>query len=215
MEFYHVMNCGVDKRNIVLDDADRRRFVRNLFEMNDSNPVFNTSRRFAIVEPVRHERDPLVQIHGWCLMNNHYHLLISELQENGVPRFLQKINMGYSKYFNEKYDRSGALFQGKTKKVLIDDESHYLYILLYIHFNPLDYLAGARDWRVKEIPSILGAKKLLSEYQWCSYRDYLGIGKYSAVITGSQLFETRAEHIAEVNNYFKKQQRFESADNLE
>ncbi len=137
-----------------MDDYDRLRFVRNLHDMNDNLPVFNTSRKLhdigrQVVRENRHERELLVSIHGWCLMNNHYHLLLSEEREGGISKFLKKLNMGYSKYFNKRHQRVGTLFQGKTKKILIDNDSQFLYILHYIHLNPLDYLKGAQNWRVR------------------------------------------------------------------
>ena len=63
------------------------------------------------------------------MMKNHYHLLLSELVENGMSLFLRKLNVGYAKSFNEKYERVGTLFQGRTKKILIENDAHFNYII--------------------------------------------------------------------------------------
>ena len=91
----HLMGRGVEKRNIVLDDSDRLRFIHNLYAFNDSNPVENYGL------PARREERPkrslLVHIHAFCLMQNHYHLLVSEAIENGISPLHAKTQYGIYK----------------------------------------------------------------------------------------------------------------------
>lgn len=194
MELWHVLNRGVDGRNIFIDDSDYVRFVHNLYEFNDTAPADpNIGYRFKsmdIVSPYMktRERERLVDIHGWCLMKNHYHLLISERIEGGLSLFLRKLNIGYAKSFNEKYKRTGTLFQGRTKKILIERDAHFLYILHYIHLNPLDYLAGSEEWRVRSKSGILSVAKALDHldsYRWSSYQDYTGKKNFPSILTTS------------------------------
>jgi len=178
MEFWHLIGRGVEKRNIVLDDSDRVRFIHDLYVFNDVNPTPN----FVVLD--RHDntrkRERLVDIHSFCLMKNHYHLLVSERIEGGISLFMQKLNMGYTKYFNEKYERSGALWQGKYRKVLIERDAHFLYIPFYIHLNPLDYVASEwRSGKVKDTQKALGS---LLEYRWSSHLDYLGVHNFPSLI---------------------------------
>ena len=114
-------------------------------------------------------------------MKNHYHLLLSERIERGLTLFLRKLNVGYANYFNEKYRRSGALFQGRTKKVLIPSSAHFLHILHYIHLNPLDYLSGAQGWRNNRVSEPRKAKAYLEKYRWSSYMDYCGAKNFPSV----------------------------------
>lgn len=103
--------------------------------------------------------------------------------------FLMKLNVGYAKYFNEKYSRSGTLFQGRTKKILIEQEAHFLYILHYVHLNPLDYLTGATGWRERDRNSIKNAKealRYLEEYRWSSYLDYCSKKNFPSILTKSR-----------------------------
>ncbi len=170
MELYHLLNRGVDKRAIVLDEEDRVRFIHDLFVMNDQQNVlhFELPNRQAQNKP----RTLLVDILAFCLMGNHYHLLVSESISGGIPLFMKKLNMGYTKYFNEKYERSGALWQGKYKKMLIERDAHFLYIPYYIHLNALDF--SMPEWRIGKIKNAAKALEQLRAYRWSSHLDYLG-----------------------------------------
>ncbi len=182
MDFFHVLNRGVDKRTTFLDERDYLRFIHDIYEFNDTRNVLPYYQLRRATEPsadVRrpqtyHERsrERLVQVHFFCLMPNHYHLLLSPVVENGISLFMKKLNGGYSKYFNEKYDRSGALWQGKYKKVLIERDAHFLYIPYYIHFNPLDLKVP--EWRKQCIAHPKKALDFLNTYRWSSHLDYLG-----------------------------------------
>lgn len=121
-------------------------------------------------------------------MKDHYHLLISELVEGGLSTFMRKINVGYANYYNERYGRHGHLFQGKTKKILIGHEAHFLYILHYIHLNPLDYLSGAAKWRERDKGVIGGVERALNylrDYRWSSYRDYCDMKNFPSILNTS------------------------------
>jgi putative transposase len=190
MELFHVLNRGIDGRNLFLDTQDYARFVHDLYEFNDTAPAPEFSRRGGgnpnVGLPKSHIRKRLIDIHGWCLMKDHYHLLISELVEGGLIKFMTKVNIGYAKYYNERHRRRGHLFQGKTKKILIARDAHFLYILHYVHLNPLDYLAGAHDWRERHKGTIRnsgGTLKYLDTYRWSSYLDYCGEKNFPSILT--------------------------------
>lgn len=178
MEFWHLIGRGVDKRNVVLDDEDRVRFLHDLYVFNDLNPTPN------FILPGRHEntrkRERLVDIHVFCLMDNHYHLLVSERIEGGISLFMRKLNMGYTKYFNEKYERSGALWQGKYRKVLVERNEHFMYVPFYIHLNPLDY--SHPEWRNGEVKDFHKALESLLKYRWSSHLDYLSVQNFPSII---------------------------------
>jgi putative transposase len=188
MELYHVLNRGVEKRSIVTDDHDRLRFIHDLFVFNSKKPVANFQ------QPARHSlnwtsdvqfrfRDPLVRIYAYCLMNNHYHLLLSPRVENGVSLFMQKLNMGYAKYFNERHGRTGGLWQGKYKKIAIERDAHFNYIPYYINLNPLDY--SHPEWRSGGVKSVSRALAKLSLYRWSSHLDYLGTRNFPSILDRS------------------------------
>lgn len=154
--FYHIYNRGVEKRNIFMDDEDRSMFMHHLFALNNKKSLTNLpkNRKQEI------DREPLVKIHAFCLMDNHYHLLLQEITEDGISKFMQKIGTGYTMFFNKKYQRTGALFQGKFKYKHIATDGHMNYILDYIHLNP-NY----------EGPTFVIDK--LTDYKWSSLPIYL------------------------------------------
>ncbi len=195
MELYHALNRGVDKRTIFLDKQDYARFVHDMYEFNSTEPAFNSIRRSMIDVGRRSSEqtglyatpsgERIVDIHGWCLMHNHYHLLLSERIEHGISLFLKKLNGGYAKYFNERYKRTGALFQGRTKRKHVDEDSYLLHILNYIHFNPLDTLETTHDWRSRKINDSNVAQNHLLHYRWSSYLDYIGQKNFPSILTTS------------------------------
>jgi len=208
MELWHALNRGVDGRDLFMDDKDRVRFVHDLYEFNDAEPIWNLGYRLQNIDLRNqlHERKLLVNIHGWVLMKNHYHLLLSERIENGMSLFLRKLNIGYANYFNERYKRKGALFQGRTKKILIERDAHFLYILHYIHLNPLDYLSGAEEWRVRSRSGIGSAKKALEyldSFRWSSYLDYTGKKNFPSILTTSLFRDVEDDYEAALKEYLR------------
>lgn len=193
---YHIYNRGVEKRDVFLEKRDYLRFINDLHEFNDIRPAPPTNVRFQTrnpkttqttklsrrleVEPLN-KKEPLVEILCFALMPNHYHILIRQLMDNGIVRFMQKLGTGYTMYFNQKRNRVGPLFQGRFKAVLVEKEAHFLYLPHYIHFNPLDLVSP--DWRDKRIDDFHGAMTFLNSYRWSSYLDYTGTKNFPMVIS--------------------------------
>jgi putative transposase len=178
VELYHVCNRGVEKRTVFLDDSDRLRFIHDLFAFNDIDSAAN------YLQPGRHtehSRDFLVHLHAYVLMTNHYHLLVSEAVESGISLFIKKLNGGYAKYFNERYRRSGSLWQGKYRRIHVNRDAHFLYIPHYIHLNPLDLTHP--EWRSGKVKNVSGAISALQKYRWSSHLDYTGYKNFPSVIS--------------------------------
>ncbi|MBI5644911.1 transposase [Candidatus Kaiserbacteria bacterium] len=221
MELFHALNRGVDKRTIFMDERDNTRFVHDLYEFNDASPAINMKYHIAGKKsqsgpgrrPATKKR--IVDIHGWCLMKNHYHLLLSEVIEGGMSLFLRKLNVGYANYFNERHKRTGTLFQGRTKKVLIEHDSHFLYILHYIHLNPLDFRTGARKWREGTIDDIASALTHLKKYRWSSYLDYCGEHNFPSVVTMDLFSDVFKNYESDLRKYVGSFKISEAPNNLE
>ncbi len=177
MELFHVLNRGVDKRDIVLDDRDRVRFMHDLFVFNDQHPALH--HKLSKRQEERRPRKLLVQIHSFCLMSNHYHLILSPVAENGIALFMKKLSMGYTKYFNERYSRSGALWQGKYKRIPLLNDAHFLYIPYYVHLNALDFTHP--EWRTGGVRDTKEALSSLNKYRWSSHLDYNGIKNFPSI----------------------------------
>lgn len=209
MELWHALNRGVDGRDLFLEDRDYVRFVHNLYVFNDNAPASPNSGYFFKSMDLRNPyferpRERLVEIHGWCLMKNHYHLLLSELVENGISLFIRKLNVGYANYFNERNRRKGTLFQGRTKKILVENDAQFNYILHYIHLNPLDYFPGAEEWRVRSHAGIKNAKDALAHldtYRWSSYLDYVGKKNFPSILTTSLFRDALGQYSGALREY--------------
>ncbi|MBI2055776.1 MAG: transposase [Candidatus Sungbacteria bacterium] len=186
-EIYHVINRGVDKRKLFLNDKDYLRFIHDLFEFNDTEPADNVNYFFGknpvfakdVITKKQKSRELLVEILAFSLMPNHYHLLLRPRFDDGIVRFMKKLNMGYSLYFNEKYVRSGALFQGRYKSILVTNERHFIYLPYYIHLNPLDL--AAPEWRDHKLKNHQEAIQFLDSYRWSSHLDYAGKKNFPSV----------------------------------
>ena len=87
--------------------------------------------------------------------------------------------MGYAMYFNQKYKRSGALFQGRYKTVHVSNEAHFIHLPYYIHLNPLDL--AMPEWRNRKLKNYNKATEVLNNYRWSSHLDYLGKENFPSV----------------------------------
>lgn len=172
-QIYHIFNRGTDKRKIFLSKNDYERFLVNIKIFNDADGKQHHLSRFDLEHPELNKKSakPLVDILCFCLMPNHYHLLLRQREENGISKYLHKLQMGYSKYFNISYDRSGNLFQGAYKIVEINKDNQFKYVPLYIHMNPLDLVEN--KWKEKGIRDVNRGIDFLAGYKWSSLRDYI------------------------------------------
>ena len=210
-KIFHILNRGVDKRNIFLDDHDYFRFIHNLFEFNDPSPVFNLgyflNRNQSIDLRSRYvkRRKLIVEILAFCLMPNHFHLLIRQKEDGGITKFMRKLGIGYAKYFNQKYQRIGALFQGRYKAVPVSRGSHFIHLPYYIHFNPLDLIMP--EWRMGKIKNYKKAVKFLEFYRWSSHLDYIGKKNFPSVTQREfllKIFRGPENYRKEVKNWLKE-----------
>lgn len=206
---YHIYNRGVEKRKIFLDDNDYFRFIHNLFEFNDVKPAANLYYKSHEIRSHKIEkrtpRKLLVKILAFCLMPNHFHLLLEPVQENGISFFLRKLCIGYAMYFNQKYVRTGGLFQGRFKGVLVNKEPHFVHLPFYIHLNPLDLISP--EWRERTIKNYPETIKFLESYRWSSYLDYVGVKNFPSVTQREflqEFFNSPQEYKKETMKWLKE-----------
>ncbi|MDO8443679.1 MAG: transposase [Candidatus Azambacteria bacterium] len=210
---YHTYNRGVEKRPLFINNQDYSRFIDDIIIFNDIKLVVNPKRRIRDIKNGDHKRKPLVDILAFCLMPNHYHLLLRQRVESGITEFMRKLGAGYANYFNLKHQRVGPLFQGKFKSVLIDDESQFMYIPFYIHLNPLDLHRSG--WQNKGIGDSKKAIEFLDHYKWSSHSDYVDKAKFSLVLQKDFLKEYfgGAPEYAKVFSDFINDFDFSAVDN--
>lgn len=165
---YHVYNCGVEKRKTFNDDHDYSRFLETvkyyLYEQtipySQFNKLVEESRSTYLKINPQGSQTKRVAVFSYCLMPNHFHLLVKQLKMSGIRDFLSDLTNSYTKYFNTRYERFGYLFQGNFKAKEITDEDSFLQVSRYIHLNPVK--STKVNWQ-KEIES----------YPYSSYKNWL------------------------------------------
>ena len=177
-EYYHIYNRGIDKRVIFKSNRDYERFIVLLYIAN-SNDSFRlddiSNRQHKVFNEILllDKGESLVSIGAWCLMTNHFHLLIRQEVDGGITKFMKKVGTGYSMFFNIKYQRKGALFGGLFKSKLIGNDDNYMrHLFGYIHINPLEIKFP--EWEDKINKPSVDMKKFLKSYKYSSYHDYVG-----------------------------------------
>ena len=135
---YHIMLRGIDKRNTFLDKEDRIKFLEQLFKAKETAEF---------------------KLYGYCLMDNHVHLLIQESEEIGTS--IKRLTVGYVQWHNNKYARTGHLFQNRYMSEVVETEEYLISVLRYIHQNPV---------KAKMV-------KNCTNYLWSSYNEYISVYK--------------------------------------
>ena len=183
-EIYHICLRAVGDSLVFKDNNDYYRGIFSIYEFNNSNFVnIWTRRRDRLVEKKKQKvgalgehslserRDCLVEILAFCFMPNHIHLLVRQLQDNGISRFMQKMGGGYAQYFNNKQERKGHLFN-QFKAIHVKNNKQLKNVVTYIHCNPISLInANWKNDGVKNPDKVI--KFLEKDYRWSSLFDYL------------------------------------------
>ena len=191
-EIYHIVVRAVEDSKLFRDEKDYLRKIHNLFEFNDSNPTKWQYRQYYengsrdIIK--REKRNLLSEILTFCLMPNHIHLLVRQLVDGGISKFMRKIGAGYGIYYNNKYKRSGHIFQGKYRAVHVKSDQQLQTVFVYIHTNPVSLIMP--DWKEKGIKDVDRAINFLESYKWSSYPDYLQNKNFPSLTSREFLTET-------------------------
>ncbi|MEX2052429.1 MAG: hypothetical protein WD991_01895 [Candidatus Paceibacterota bacterium] len=209
-EFFHIYNRGNSKQRIFLDDEDKARFVSLLFLCN-SKRSFNYRNDIirADIDIWSFDRgESIVSIGAWVIMPNHFHIYLrlvrDKAEENGKSAasiFMEKLARSYAQYFNTKYNRTGALFEGRFKAVHITTDTQAKYNFSYIHLNSIKLIDS--KWREKGLKDFSKAKKFLEGYKWSSYLDYRGKIRP----------ENKILNVKDFPKYFKNMSNFDSEIN--
>lgn len=175
-EAYHVYNRGAHKIEIFRTATDYGRFLLLLHLANNSKRIVvrDVLKKYRGESSVIFEEEEidknLVDVLGYCLMPNHFHLVVRQKAEEGISIFLKRLLTGYSMYFNLVHQHSGTLFQGPARSKHIGTESYFRYIFSYVHLNPLE-LINARDEK-GQVLDVKETRNFLDEYPYSSFIDY-------------------------------------------
>lgn len=139
-EYYHLYNRGTDKRTIFLDRQDYRHFLFLMYICNTEKSIElrNIGEKFD-------REATIVDVGAYCLMPNHFHILVREKTESGISTYMRKFLTAYSMYFNKKYERTGKLYEGVFKSLHVSNDNYLKYLYSYIHLNPAKLID--KNWR--------------------------------------------------------------------
>ncbi len=212
-EYYHLLNRGMAKRPIFHDNDDYLRFLFLITHLQSGKSFLNMSRDINLFKktfsrPDQHRvlinqeyakaasHQPLVKLLAFCLMPNHFHLLVLAIQDNGIARYLQRILNAYAKYYNLKYQQTGHLFQGPYRAVHVSDNEQLLYTSAYVHKNCCELLAWQENF---------------AEYPWSSLQDYCVFNRWSTLLDPQIIidqFDNPTEYLLWVKNNPAKTENF-------
>lgn len=183
-EYYHIYNRGNSKQTIFHNVGDYDRFIKLIFLSNGKesfkihlvgNEIYNFDRG-----------EQLVDIGAYCLMPNHFHLLLTQTKSGSITKFVQKLSTGYSMYHNYQHERTGALFEGKFKAERVDNDRYLKYLFSYIHLNPIKTINA--NWKETGVKNKNKAISFLENYPFSSFQDYGGIKRQQKAILNPKAF---------------------------
>ena len=197
--FYHIYNRGVEKRTIFEELQDYKVFLKYLKESLSPPPKPENIRKTFTLQGASFKGIPRqpknyfkeIELHSYCLMPNHFHLLVKQKSKNSIEKIMRSLATRYSMYFNKKYDRIGKLFQGHYKAVLIKNDDYLLHLSRYIHLNPLEYTSSLTKG-------------------FSSYADYLQLRKTKWIKTDFILGYFNTSVIKELEKFNKYQEFVEN-----
>ena len=173
-EWYHCFNRGVDKRIVFEEDSDYQRFLEALYLSNskttDPRGSFQRLPHDDVMALPRQE--PIVAVGAYCLMPNHYHLLLKEIVEGGIRTFMHRVNTGYTMYFNIRRERTGNLFVKPFRSKHIRDDRYFKRVASYIHLNPVELFEPR--WKKGTLIRPNALEVRLREYRYSSLPEYCG-----------------------------------------
>ena len=177
-EYFHIFNRGAHRQGIFKERADWLRFLFGVLyyqspiqfpHVGRYTSTFESQFGFDVSDKIFQNvlNKRAVELVCFCLMSNHFHLLVKETTESGIANYMQRLLVAYTMYFNTRYESSGHVFQGRYKAVHIESDKQLMYLSAYIHRNPREL----SEWKGKE-----------AESPWSSLHDYVKENRWGGLI---------------------------------
>lgn len=194
-DVYHIVNRSIAKFQIFNNNNDYQRFtgLLSLYRFSNLPLCYSTFNRYGpkekhkMLEKISQENKQQVLILAYCLMPNHFHLLLKQNLNNGISSFMRQLQDGYAKYFNIKHKRKGPLFESSFRAVKIENDEQLVHVSRYIHLNPV----SSQMININQI----------HQYPWSSYNDYDYRRKNSFIVISLVL--DNFTNIKEYKNFIK------------
>lgn len=211
--YYHIYNRGVEKRLIFQNPQDYQIFItylqQYLVDKDEQRLSDILISKLSSLQEKTHARSLLrlnnfadsLKLVAFCLMRNHFHLLVKQTEKTTIDKFMNSLSTRYSMYFNKKYSRVGPLFQGVYKAVQILDDEQLLYVSRYIHRNP--FVEGQ-------------AFNKLGEYPYSSYRHYVGRAKLAFIQNEGVLsYFQQSKRVIQHYQSFVEDRQFDNEESIQ
>lgn len=200
---YHIVLRGIDDNLLFKNVDDYYRGIFSIYEFNNLKPITIQEQRRARIslknkyrrrastqsDQLVDKREKLVDILAFCFMPNHIHLLLRQIQDNGIHDFMVKLGSGYGRYFNQKYQRKGYVFQNRFRSVIIKSNDQLMTVVNYINVNPVSLIEPNFKEKGIKNNSIKKVFAFLKEYKWSSFSDYMEVKNFPSVTERDLILE--------------------------
>jgi len=195
-EIYHIVLRAVGDTRVFKDEDDYYRCIFSMYEFNTADLITIRERRKIRMAQKKvnrsrrpdspDRRDLFIDVLAFSIMPNHVHLLVKQLKNGGITKFMQKFGGGLANYSNKKYDRKGHLFN-QFRAVHIKSDNQIKNVFNYIHANAISLIEPG--WKEKGIKKPKKVIEFLENYKWHSYPDYIGKKNFQSVTSRDFLLE--------------------------
>ena len=211
-EWYHCFNRGIDKRIAFEDTRDYHRFLELLYLANDEFPLrsdeISTHKFEEILKIPRGKK--LVAIGAFCLMPNHFHLVLKEIMDGGITSFMRKIGTAYTLYFNARHGRTGNLFMKPFKSRHVSTDRYFQHLVNYVHCNPAALYEP--EWETSHVvdPQFLGEQ--ITAYPYSSLNAHIGARTPTSTILDAEIFSI--VHTVRIQKMLQEARQYYADSNL-
>ncbi len=209
-EYYHIYTRTIFGMKEFENPQNANKLAQNFLLSNSTNSTqaFDYLRKatfpkFEKAREISETGEKFVDVICYCIMPNHYHLLLKELRKNGIVDFVRRCNTSVAKHINTKNERKGPLFESKFNSKHIDSNEYLLHLSVYIHLNPLDFLTG-KEWREHGIKDWRSAKKKLLAYPWSSLKSFLNKKNDDLIVSGLDIISDQFKDGSEYESFLRE-----------
>jgi len=175
--YYHVFNKSISGFKIFLNNHEYERMINTFkyYQFENEYLAFSEFKSLKHADNSRFDDDKIVKIVAYCLMPTHIHLVLTQLKDDGISKFMRRVSNSYSRYFNIKHKRKGPLWQGRFRNVLVENDEQLQHLTRYVHLNPVtaNIVKRPEDWKASSYLEYV-SEDGLNGYL-CAYMDVLDI----------------------------------------
>lgn len=187
-EWYHCYNRGIEKRITFEDTRDYNRFLELLYLANDQSPLHRDNIGVHKFEEIltSPRGKQLVALGAFCLMPNHFHLVLKEVSEGGITAFMRKLGTAYTLYFNARHNRAGNLFLKPFRSLHVSSDRYFQHLINYVHCNPA--VLYEPQWKTVQVvdPQFLGER--IAAYPYSSLSAHTGASTPLNALLDEEIF---------------------------